>query len=148
VLKRRLTGFCTAGCGACCQHVYLPKPLPWSIFNFFENGVKMLAIGLPHSLNEDARAFYRARGLRISPFGKWAYWPGSPAYTEAMNAGHPALRFDVPCPHLTDERMCDLHGDARKPLVCVEYPTVHTDLSSVTPPCTFKVEEVDDGVRP
>ena len=115
----------------------------WGLHRFIENGQKRLAVKLPVAVTKNMREFYEARGLQVSPFGTWAYWTGISEYVETMNAGKSVLRFDVPCSHLSETGLCELHGTDKKPRVCREYPTVNTDLSGVADVCTFKIEEVE-----
>lgn len=117
------------------------KPPAWGL----QNVDGRLAIRLPYGVSGDAIAFYRARGLTVSPRGGWAFWPNMPEYREAENNGKLALRFDVPCPHLTADRLCELHGTDQQPRVCCDFPTIYTDLASVAEVCTFLIEETEDA---
>lgn len=110
-----------------------------------DDGKRQLAVALPHGMTPRMKEFYEARGLKISPRLIWAFWPDVPKYTITQNAGRIALKFHVPCPHLTNEGKCDIHGTRKQPAVCRDYPTPNTDLSSVTPPCTVRIVERDDG---
>jgi Fe-S-cluster containining protein len=134
------------GCGACCQHLFMEKPSSAGIRLVDTEFTFKLAVALPMGYPDEAVEWLQAHGLKVTPDHLWAIWPRVPRYTESVVKGREMLRFDVPCPHLTNERLCDLHGSPKKPRVCREYPQSHTDLSSVTPPCTFTVVEVDDGL--
>jgi hypothetical protein len=142
---KRVVGHCTVGCGACCRHVILAKPPDWGVQKIQDDDGVRLAIALPLGLTEEGRYFYETRGMLVSPHGRMAVWRGNPRFREVQHGGRTALLVESPCPHLTEQGLCDLHGTDRQPQVCRDYPTVHTDLSAVADVCTFKIEGGDDG---
>lgn len=146
LVTKRVVGECRAGCGACCRHLYLPLPPHWGVQIIEDSDGRRLGVALPKGLPDETIEFYQARGLVVSPKRNWGFLPTVPDYSVAQNSGHAMLRLEYPCPRLTESGMCDVHGTARQPKVCREYPTPMTDLASVADVCTVRIEEVtEDG---